>query len=170
MAEVLFVLLTIYVVYVVQSVFSKKETKKEDIAVEKAEVPAEVVSDKAEKVVVEKEKPAVKKVAPVKISAPKPAAVKKSTAAKPTSKAKAKAAPKTKPKAKAVVSNSLRNPETGDVDKIATSYRMTKRWIKDALVTEGLLPKVYKTTELDDATKLKAKKAIDKMAKMDKYQ
>jgi len=169
MAEVLFVLLTVYVVYVVQSVFSKKETKKEDIAVERAVVSAEVVSNKEEKVVAEKEKPAVKKVAPVKATATK-SATKKSTAAKPASKVKAKAAPKTKPKAKAVVSNSLRNPETGDVDKIATSYRMTKRWIKDALVTEGLLPKVYKTTELDDATKLKAKKAIDKLAKMDKYQ
>jgi len=165
MAEVLFVLLTIYVVYVVQSVFSKKEPKTEEKPVKKAVVSAEIVSDKEQKVVVAQAKPATKKVAPVKRVATKTTAVK----AKPASKPKAKAKPKAKEKT-AVVSGSLRNPETGDVDKIATSYRMTKRWIKDALVTEGLLPKVYKTTELDDATKLKAKKAIDKLSKMDKYQ
>jgi len=167
MAEVLFVLLTIYVVYVVQSVFSKKEPKTEEKPVKKAVVSAEVVSDKEQKVVVAQAKPATKKVAPAKRAATKTTAVKAKPASKP--KAKAKAKPKAKEKT-AVVSGSLRNPETGDVDKIATSYRMTKRWIKDALVTEGLLPKVYKTTELDDATKLKAKKAIDKLSKMDKYQ
>ena len=151
MAEVLFVLLTVYVVYVVQSVVYKKDEKKLEI---KPVVSAEIADKEEQKIVVEKEKPVVKKVAAKKIV-----------------KEKVKPKLKGKPKAKIeVVSGSLRNPETGDVDKIATSYRMTKRWIKEALVTEGLLPKVYKTTELSDAVKSKAKKAVDKLAKMNKYQ
>jgi len=169
MAEVLFVLLTVYVVYVVQSVIYKKEDKKGETPSPKLKATAKAVSAKEVKVAVEK-KPVVKKVAPKKAT---PAPIKAKAKAKAEKaapvKAKTKATSKTKAKP-GVVSGSLRNPETGDMDKIANSYRMTKRWIKEALVSEGLLPKVYKTTELDDATKLKAKAALDKLAKMDKYQ
>ncbi len=169
MAEILFVLVTIYVVYVLQRVFCKTDRKIESGAVEKVTAKAEAVSEKkTEAVAVAEEKPAAKKSAAKKTTKPaaKPkAAVKPKTKSKAKSTAKAKAQP-----ASAVPSGSLRNPDTGDVDKIASSYRMTKRWIKEALVTEGLLPKVYKTAELDDATKEKAKKAVDKLAKMDKYQ
>jgi len=147
MAEVLFVLLIVYVVYVVQSAICKKDTKQKAPSEVKPTVAAEAVEKPEQKIVVEKVKPAAKKVV-------KPA--KKVVAVK--SKAKAKPA-----------SGNLRNPETGDVDKIASSYRMTKRWIKEALVTEGLLPKIYKTAELDDAAKLKINKAFVKLAKMDKY-
>jgi len=147
MAEVLFVLLIVYVVYVVQSAVCKKDTKQEAPPEVKPTVVAKTVEKPEQKVVVEKVKPAAKKVA-------KP--TKKVTAVKP--KAKAKPA-----------SGNLRNPETGDVDKIASSYRMTKRWIKEALVAEGLLPKIYKTAELDDAAKVKINKALVKLAKMDKY-
>ncbi len=143
MTEVLFVLLIVYVVYVIQSVVGKKDTKKEPPIEVKPTTVAETIKQPEPKVVVEKAKPAPKK----------PTATKKVTAIK------------AKP-----VSGSLRNPKTGDVDKIATSYRMTKRWIKEALVTEGLLPKIYKTTEIDDAVKLKASQALAKLAKMDKYQ
>ncbi len=164
MAEILFVLLTIYVVYVLQRVFCKTDGKTESGSVEKVTAKAEAVSGKkTEAVAVAEEKPAAKKSAAKK--ATKPAAKPKSAA-----KAKAKSTAKAKPQpASAVPSGSLRNPDTGDVDKIASNYRMTKRWIKEALVTEGLLPKVYKTAELDDATKEKVKKAVDKLAKMDKY-
>jgi len=147
MAEVLFVLLIVYVVYVVQSAVCKKDTKQDVPPEVKPTVVAETVEKPEQKVVVEKVKPAAKKVA-------KP--TKKVTAVKP--KAKEKPA-----------SGNLRNPETGDVDKIASSYRMTKRWIKEALVAEGLLPKIYKTAELDDAAKVKINKALVKLAKMDKY-
>ncbi len=146
MAEVLFVLLIVYVVYVVQSAVCKKDTKQEAPPEVKPTVVAETVEKPEQKVVIEKAKPTPKK------------------AAKPVKKV---AAAKTKAKP---VSGNLRNPETGDVDKIASSYRMTKRWIKEALVTEGLLPKIYKTAELNDAAKLKINKALVKLAKMDKYQ
>lgn len=151
MAEILFVLLTVYVVYVVQSVVYKKCTKKPVSSPEvKSTVVTEAVKNPEKKTVVENAKSAAKK-----------APVKKTSIVKSRAKSKVK----TKP-----ASGSLRNPETGDVDKIATSYRMTKRWIKEALVTEGLLPKIYKTAELDDAAKLKINKALVKLVKMDKYQ
>ncbi|MEE9337408.1 MAG: hypothetical protein V3U87_04950, partial [Methylococcaceae bacterium] len=69
-----------------------------------------------------------------------------------------------------VPEGSLRNPETGEIDKIANSYRMLKRWMKEALVEEKLLDKIYKTNQLDDASKKKIEKALVKMKKMDKYQ
>ncbi len=147
MVEILFVLLTVYVVYVVQSVVCKKDSKKPEPAVNvKPVVVAEAVKKSEKKTVVEKPK-----------SVAKNAAVKKTRTTTP----KVSARP---------VSGNLRNPKTGDVDKIAASYRMTKRWIKEALVTEDLLPKIYKTAELDDAAKLKINKALVKLAKMDKYQ
>lgn len=154
MAEVLFVLLTVYVVYVVQNVISnrgvKKSTAPEEVKPEI--VVAEAVTKTEKKEVVKKVKPVAKKAPVKKVAAAKTAPkAKKATVAKPAS-------------------GSLRNPETGDVDKIANSYRMTKRWIKEALVTEGLLPKVYKTAELDAAAKVKIDKALTKIAKMDKYQ
>lgn len=156
MAEVLFVLLVVYVVYVVQNVMCKDDVKKVIKPEKSPKVSVtEAVKQNEERVVVQQPEPAVEKVAAVK-SAPKK-----------TTKAKPKATAKSKQKSSI---DGLRNPETGEIDKVANSYRMTKRWIKEALVTEGLLPKVYKTNELDDAVKLKAKKALDKLAKMDKYQ
>ncbi|MBE0470014.1 MAG: hypothetical protein IBX55_10970 [Methyloprofundus sp.] len=63
----------------------------------------------------------------------------------------------------------MKNPETGEEAKVATNYRMVKRWVKEALVTEGLLDKVYKNTELDDAAKIKVAKALSIIKAMDKY-
>ncbi|WP_349432145.1 hypothetical protein Q9L42_004980 [Methylomarinum sp. Ch1-1] len=54
--------------------------------------------------------------------------------------------------------------------KIPNNYRFTKRWVKEALVNEGLLDKIYKNNELDDATNAKIKTALDKLKAMDKYQ
>jgi hypothetical protein len=160
MAEVLFVLLTVYVVYVVQSVVYKKDEKQENSPTIKPQVAVETAKSELKKVVVEQVKPAVKKPVAKKIA---PAKAKVAPKAKTTKKTKSALKEK-------VASGSLRNPATGDVDKIASSYRMTKRWIKDALVAEGLLPKIYKTAELDDVAKQKITKALDKLVKMDKYQ
>ena len=141
MAEVIFILVTVYAVYVVHSVITSKKTKKEKASALKAKVSVETASKKEDiKIAVKREKPAAKKAAPAK----------------------------TKTKAK-VADGNLRNPETGEVAKIASSYRMCKRWIKGALVTEGLLEKVYKTNEIDDAAKVKIDKALVKLAKMKNY-
>ena len=147
MAEIIFILITVYAVYVVHSIITSKEKKKVKSSTVKAKVSVATASKKEEtKAVVKQEKPVAKKVVPTKTKT------------------------KVKPKAKAKLdSGSLRNPETGEVAKIASSYRMCKRWIKDALVTEGLLEKVYKTNEVDEAEKEKIDKALVKLAKMEKY-
>ncbi|MGH8549285.1 MAG: hypothetical protein ACRERU_11940 [Methylococcales bacterium] len=62
-----------------------------------------------------------------------------------------------------------RNPETGDTAAVPTNYRFAKKWIKDALVAEGLLDKVYKPNELDGDTSPKVKAALDKFKDIKKY-
>ncbi len=149
MAEIIFILITVYAVYVVHSIITSKEKKKDKAPAIKAKIPVATASKKEEtKAAVKQKKPVVKKAVP----------------------AKAKPKPKVNVKAKTKVeSGNLRNPETGEEAKIASSYRMCKRWIKEALVTEGLLEKVYKTNEIDDAVKVKIDKALVKLAKMEKY-
>ena len=144
MLEVLFILVTIFIVYVVVTVATGKQEKKSDL---KTKVEVVISDDKKEGEVVTEEpiKNAVKK------EKPKP----KSTKA-------------TKPVA--MPTGTLRNPETGEIDKIATSYRMLKRWMKEALVKEGLLEKIYKTNELNAATKKKTNKAVEKLKKTEGYQ
>ena len=156
MAEVLFILVTVYVVYVVHSVVTCKQSNKAEEVTTKAQVSVAEIAVKKEpkKTVAEKKEVVEKKTI-----------VEKKSAAKKAPVAKSKVKTKTK-----LPAGSLRNPETGEVAKIASQYRMTKRWIKDALVTEGLLQKVYKTNEIDDAAKVKIDKALVKLAKMDKYQ
>lgn len=146
MAEILFILVTIYTVYVVHSVISKNQQKKAN--------PIDLKPDTAKQ-----KKPNTKEAS--KKTTVRPAVKKQKPTQKKSSPAK---------KASAVPKGSLRNPDTGDVDKIATSYRMLKRWMKEALVKEKLLDKIYKTNELDDTNKEKIKKALDKLKKMTKYQ
>ena len=102
-----------------------------------------------------------------KPKAAKPKAAKKAAAKKAPAKSKAVAK---KASASADVSHQLKNPETGEMVTVPGSYRFVKRWIKDALVSEGLLKKVYKNSELDDAANKKIKTAIGKLKAMKKYQ
>jgi outer membrane biosynthesis protein TonB len=62
-----------------------------------------------------------------------------------------------------------RNPASGDTAAVPTNYRFAKRWIKEALVTEGLLDRVYKNNELDDKASEKVKAALDKFKEITKY-
>ena len=64
----------------------------------------------------------------------------------------------------------LVNPKTGERASLPNNYRFAKRWIKEALVEEGLLPKIYKNNELDDAANKKIKKALGQLATNKKYQ
>lgn len=78
------------------------------------------------------------------------------------------------PKAKAPAASSapamLRNPETGDVSAVPTNYRFAKRWIKTALVEEGLLDKVYRNNELDEEASAAVKAALGSFKELEKYQ
>lgn len=108
------------------------------------------------------------------VAAEKPAATQakkpvKNTPVKQKAASKAESS-KSAPSAKTVLSDNLKNPETGEVTSVPVNYRFAKKWIKDALVNEGLLDRVYKPNELDDATSKKVKDAIDKMRAMKKFQ
>lgn len=157
MAELLFIATTIFVAYVVFVVLGGKK-----------EVPE---PPKAEAPKLEAAKPA-----PLPEPAAPPAAAKtaekpaKPTPAKPAAKTASKAAPaKAAAKPPANV-DSLKNPKTGEVAKFPASYSFAKRWIKDALVEEGLLDKVYKNNELDEATNAKIQAALQQLRTMEKYQ
>ena len=63
----------------------------------------------------------------------------------------------------------LLDPKTGEVTTSYNNYRFTKRWIKDALVSEGLLTKVYKNNELEPAIEATIKAAIVKLEALEKY-
>ena len=68
------------------------------------------------------------------------------------------------------LADELRNPATGDVSAAPTNYRFAKKWVKQALVQEKLLDRIYKSDELDDATSRKVKEAIDQLRALSKYQ
>jgi len=120
--------------------------------------------------------PAPKAVKAAPAPAPKaPAAAPKPVAAKPA--AKPKAAPKAAPKAPIAapqtpvnLAETLKNPETGETTPVPANYRFAKKWIKDALVAEKLLDRVYKPNELDGPASDKVKEAIDKLRALKKYQ
>lgn len=190
MTEGLFILTTIFVAYVIYAIVGEQRASAKSKALaEKPETRVAAVEQPKPPVAVAKEKPAT-----AKTVAAKPAAAKKVTppvAAKPTTAepvAAKPAAPKAAAKpattkttttaqpaaakkapAAAAQSTGLKNPKTGEVVTAYHNYRFTKRWIKDALVEEGLLDKVYTANELNAEVDAKIKEAIAKLEAMDKY-
>lgn len=63
----------------------------------------------------------------------------------------------------------LRNPNGGETCPVPTNYRFAKKWVKEALVAEGLLKKVYKNSELTEAVAPKVKEALEKLKTLEKY-
>jgi hypothetical protein len=63
----------------------------------------------------------------------------------------------------------LRDPASGEVTPVPTNYRFAKKWIKEALVAEGLLDRIYKPGELDEAASRRVKEAIERLCLLDKY-
>ena len=63
----------------------------------------------------------------------------------------------------------LKNPQTGEVVTSYSNYRFVKRWIKDALVAEGLLEKVYKNNEITNEVEVKIKEALAQLEAIEKY-
>lgn len=64
----------------------------------------------------------------------------------------------------------LRNPLTGEISKANVSYLFAKRWIKEALVSEGLLEKIYVNTELNPELNAKIKQALATLKTLPQYQ
>ncbi len=64
----------------------------------------------------------------------------------------------------------LRDPVTGESAAMPTNYRFAKRWIKEAMVREGLLDRVYKNTELqEEAIDRKVREALEQFKALKKY-
>ena len=142
MEELIFVLLIIFVAYVVfKSGNEKKEAPKAPKAAEPKKDIETVVVKKATPIKPKVIKKAAPKVVETKVEAPKPVPAKKG----------------------------LKNPLTGEVATSYANYRFTKRWIKDALVTEGLLDQVYKNADLTEAVEANIKVAITKLEALDNY-
>lgn len=64
----------------------------------------------------------------------------------------------------------LKNPQTGEIATSYANYRFMKRWIKEALVAEGLLEKIYKNNELDAQVEVKIKEALAQLETIARYQ
>ncbi|MFO1418920.1 MAG: hypothetical protein U1E83_09660 [Methylotetracoccus sp.] len=63
----------------------------------------------------------------------------------------------------------LRNPTTGETCPFPTNYRFAKKWVKEALVAEQLLDRIYKANELDDKGSQEVKAALEQLRAMPKY-
>ena len=74
-----------------------------------------------------------------------------------------------KPSKVAAVKKGLRNPKTGEVASSYANYRVMKRWIKEVLVSEGLLEKIYKNNELTPDIEAKIKNAIIQLEQNETY-
>ena len=163
MFEIFFMFTIIFVAYVIYHMFNElKEvpTPVPSALKTKHDAPA-VLTTKPKPV----SKPAVAMVTPTATpkavtQSKKPAAIKPATIKKTTVTAAAKSTENKK---------GLLDPKTGEVTTSYNNYRFTKRWIKDALVSEGLLEKVYKNNELEPAIEATIKAAIVKLEALEKY-
>lgn len=68
-----------------------------------------------------------------------------------------------------MIKREIRNPKTGEIATPHGNYQFTKRWIKEALVAEGLVAKVYKSNELSSDIEAQIKVALTTLAVMDNY-
>ena len=147
MTEVLFVLTVIFVAYVFYVVaHEKKTTIKSIMPVTEPEKPTIPQESASTNTISEKEQPKTTKVETSEVVKTKSAPTKQN-------------APK----------KGLKNPKTGEIASTYSNYIFTKRWIKEALVAEGLLEKVYKNNELNTETEAAIKTAITKLEAMDQY-
>lgn len=143
MSEVFFILTTLFVVYVVFSVINdeKKDSKKQA----------------QEKKITQPTTPEIKVVLP-------------KVAPSVTKKTKSTINVDHKKNLTNIELGRIRNLETGEVTKIPNNYRFSKRWIKEILVKEGLLDKIYKNNELDsEEINAKIKQALVKLQAIEKY-
>ena len=147
MTEVLFILVAIIVAYVIYVIVSEqKTTSTSAVSQAKPEKPVEAVKQSTPQ-----SAPKIEKVAAVKSVG---SAIRKPAHVSATQHAGKRG---------------LKNPDTDEVATTYSNYRFTKRWIKEALVTEGLLDKVYKNDELNAKIEATIKGAEVKLEAIDKY-
>ena len=169
MAEVLFIATTIFVAYVVYEAIGKKTGKPETKQPEVKQVGSEDSATIVEKIIIPP--PPSETAKPVaKAAASKPSKATTSKSAKTAPAKPSKASAKKTAASASTMADSLKNPKTGEIAKIPSNYAFAKRWIKEALVEEGLLDKIYKNNELDSTITAKIKTALEQLKAMEKYQ
>lgn len=160
MTEILFILTTIYVFYVVHVILNKPKTTANPESIYVVSKPEPVSPAIPQAVVVsEQTKPMV--TTPV---------------VKTTETVKEIPTPKTPAATKKVVTPvitahavGLKNPKTGEVTTNYKNYFFAKRWIKEALVSEGLLEKIYTNKENNPENSALIKAAITRLEAMAEY-
>ncbi len=66
---------------------------------------------------------------------------------------------------------SVRDPKTGEITSFPNTYRFAKRWIKEALVEERLLDRIYRNQELSaESVNEKVREALNRFRELEKYQ
>jgi hypothetical protein len=154
MTELLAVLISAFVVYVLYEIF--KTVSESDLAAGGAGARTATHAGKtAQPAVLAEPKPA-----PAILHKPIPQAAIVQAESKPQPK------PAPAPAPKVAV---LRNPLTGEESPVPGNYRFAKKWIKEAMVAEGLLKKVYKNSELTEAVSPKVKEAIEQFKQLPQY-
>lgn len=116
--------------------------------------------------------PVAKAPPPVVVAEP-PAKVETVVAEAPVEAAAAAETPAAEPAAEAQEAPRtvvmLKNPATGEIAPLPADYRFAKKWIKDALVSEGLLDRIYKNSELDRKNRTRIREALERLKAMPKY-
>ncbi|MCQ8104672.1 hypothetical protein NP590_11195 [Methylomonas sp. SURF-2] len=160
MAELLFIATTVFVAYVVYTAINGGKDQPED-----ASQPSATPESTPEPAATTPDTPP-----PTKPEAAKPVAAKPSGKPAETKPKAAKAATAKKTKPESIAADSVKNPKTGEIAKLPPNYSFAKRWIKEALVEEGLVDKIYKNSELNDDTNAKIQTALNALKAMKKYQ
>ena len=149
MTELVYVFIAIFVAYVIYGVVSDKKS---------TTTPSPVNPAKSEKSVV----------------AAKPARPRSASKTKKVADVKTVAAVASPPEPATTPQDAgkrgLKDPKTGEVTTVYSNYRFTKRWIKEALVAEKLLEKIYKNDELTADIEANIKSAVVKLEAIEKYQ
>jgi hypothetical protein len=162
MTEGLFILTTVFIAYVVYQIVNEPKTKNTSEIPKAQPEPQAVIDPPAEP---EKEVVAVEPSAPEETfteEAPVVAAPVEESPAAVEAEAEA-------PTEQSAAKHGLKNPKTGEVVLVYNNYRFAKRWVKEALVSEGLLKKIYKNNELNADVEAKIKSALAKLEAIDKY-
>ena len=155
MTELLFVLTAIFVAYVVRVIFNEQKEISQHAQTKPAvNIVAQPVATKPVETIAQKTETPAPSVTQLK-EEPKKAT---ETTIRPAVTARQPASKST-----------LRNPLTHETASATGNYRFMKRWIKEALVAEGLLDKVYKNNELNQDTEEAIKLALNQLGNMDKY-
>ncbi len=150
MFEGLFALIVIFVAYIVyQSANEHQGVSNLDVPKAKETVQTAIAPQPVTGSVKPAKKPSTIKPTPLKKSIPKVEVNKEAN--------------------KNITKKGLLNPVTGEVATTYNNYRFTKRWIKDALVAEGLLEKVYKNNELNAEVEAGIKIALTKLEGIEQY-